>query len=74
MNTKPIAIISTADVTAECLEAVEEIYDGFYSDDDSIDWWSFLDRLEAWGYSAQTVDSPAVNKIKRHVSKIRNQQ
>ena len=74
MDTKPIAIISTADVTAECLEAVEEIYDGFYSDDDSIDWWSFLDRLEAWGYSAQTVDSPAVNKIKRHVSKIRNQQ
>ena len=73
MNTKPIAIISTADVTAECLEAVEEIYDGFYSDDNSIDWWSFLDRLEAWGYSAQTVDSPAVNKIKRHVSKIRNQ-
>lgn len=74
MDTQPVAITTTADITAECLEAVEEIYDGFYSNDDSIDWWSFLDRLEAWGYCAQTVDSPAVNKIKRHISKIRNQQ
>jgi hypothetical protein len=72
-TTKVVAIITAADVTPECLNTAEEIYDGFYTQDDQIDWWSFLDRLEAWGWSAQTIDSPAVNKIKRHISKIRNQ-
>lgn len=74
MNTNtPKAIITAADVTPECLNTAEQIYDGFYTQDTNIDWWSFLDRLEAWGWSAQTLDSPAVNKIKRHISKIRNQ-
>lgn len=74
MNTsRPVAIITAADVTAECLQAAEDIHDGFYGQEEHIDWYSFLDRLESYGWSAQTVDSPAVNKIKRHISKIKNQ-
>lgn len=29
MNTEPITIITASDVTPECLQAAEEIFDGF---------------------------------------------
>jgi hypothetical protein len=73
MNTEPTTIITASDVTPECLQAAEEIFDGFFSPTENIDWWSFLDRLEAWGWCSPTVDSPAINKIKRHINKIKNQ-
>ena len=73
MNTEPITIITASDVTPECLEAVEEIFCGFFSPNENIDWDSFLNRLERWGWCSPTLDSPAINKIKRHINKIRNQ-
>ena len=65
-------IMQVNDVTPECLQAAEEVFEGFFDNDgDPIDWYSFLDRLEAYGYSATELDSPAVRKIQRHVRKFR---
>lgn len=70
--TDAIIIKEIADVTPACLSAAEDIYEGFYDNDgEPIDWVSFLDRLEAWGYCANELDSPAVRKIQRHIRKLR---
>ena len=67
-------ITTASDVTEKCLQDAEDIFDGYFSSGENIDWGSFLDRLETYGWSSPTIESPAVNKIKRHISKIRNQQ
>ena len=70
--TDAIIIKEVEDVTPECLTAAEEVFEGFFdSDGEPIDWTSFLDRLEAWGYCANELDSPAIRKIQRHIRKFR---
>lgn len=72
MTRNPITIREVADVTPDCLTAAEDIYEGFFDNDgEPIDWVSFLDRLEAWGYCATEMDCPAVRKIQRHIRKFR---
>jgi hypothetical protein len=71
--TEPITIKQAEDVTPECLTAAEEVFEGFFDNDgEPIDWYSFLDRLEAYGYCSLEVDNPAVRKIQRHVRKFRS--
>lgn len=70
--TEPKLIKQAEDVTPDCLQAAEEVFEGFFDNDgEPIDWYSFLDRLEAYGFSATELDSPAVRKIQRHVRKFR---
>jgi hypothetical protein len=71
--TEPINIKQAEDVTPECLKAAEEVFEGFFDNDgEPIDWYSFLDRLERYGFCSNEVDNSAVRKIQRHIRKIRS--
>ena len=40
-------VVQTAEqVTPKVLESVEEIFDGYFADEEKIDWHEFLQRLE----------------------------
>lgn len=65
-----IEIHAASDVTSECLSAAETIHDGYYIDQ-RVDWLSFWDRLEEYGWSIIDMDSPAAAKIQRHVRRLR---
>jgi hypothetical protein len=70
--TEPTTIREAGDVTPECLTAAEEVFEGFFDNDgEPIDWYSFFDRLERYGYCSNEVDNPAVRKIQRHIRKFR---
>ena len=71
--TEPTKIKEAEDVTPECLQAAEDIFEGFFNNDrEPIDWYSFLDRLERYGFCSNEVDNPAVRKIQRHIRKLRS--
>lgn len=77
---KPVRDVREAsDVTDTILGWAEEIYDGWYADDDRIDWEDFIDRLCKWGDNPDDpwdIDSyacPAVEKIKRHIRQYRQE-
>lgn len=62
------------DVTEEILQIAEETYDGWFDDDQPIDWEEFIDRMCKEGYLSdetrlefEEYDNPAVRKIQRHV-------
>lgn len=66
------------DVTPEMLTLAESIYDGYFDDEERIDWEEFVDRLVKEGYLAdgrqlefETYDSPAISKIRRHIREYR---
>jgi hypothetical protein len=66
--------ISAADVTEEILEAAEAIYDGWFADEQRIDWENFFDRLDGIPLDDGTVldlgmdtMSPAIKAIKSHI-------
>jgi hypothetical protein len=69
-----------ADVTARVLELVEEVHDGWFANDDRIDWEDFMDRLCGYGlleaepWEFREYGTPAEAKIRRHVRDIRNNQ
>lgn len=70
--TEPMIIKQAEDVTPECLRASEEVFEGFFDNEgEPIDWYSFWDRLEAYGYTVLELDSPATRKIQRHIRKFR---
>lgn len=72
MNSNPTTITTAEDVTPEALSAAEEVFDGWFDNDEPIDWYAFADRLEAYGYSLPTMDCPAIKKIQRYVRRLRN--
>jgi hypothetical protein len=73
--TEPINIKQAEDVTPECLQAAEDIFEGFFNNDgEPIDWYSFLDRLERYGFCSNEVDNAAVRKIQRHIRKLRSSE
>lgn len=68
---------TAVEVTDEMLSLAEDTCTWF-DDDAPIDWEEFIDRLSEEGYLAdgsrldfETYDSPAINKIKRHVREYR---
>ena len=69
-------VVQTAEqVTPTVLESVEEIFDGYFADEEKIDWHEFLQRLEV-GYEfdlGSSMDSEAIKQIKKHVKKIRSE-
>ena len=73
--TQTIIIRSAADA-AQCdvIKAAEEVFDGFFANDEQIDWQAFFDRLERYGFIVETTDSPAARKIQRHVRRLRDEQ
>ncbi len=70
--TNTIEIRTASDVTEAVTNAAEEVFDGFFSTDDRIDWHGFFDRLEQYGFSVDSVDSPAANKVKRIVRQLKS--
>ena len=66
-----------SEITPEMLMMAEEVYDGWFSDDEAIEWDEFLDRMA--GYSLQedppwefdSTDNAAVRKVKRHIREYR---
>lgn len=65
---------TAADVTEEMLGLAEDTHDSWFDDGEPIDWEEFIDRLCKSGYLAdgtrlefETYESPAINKIKKHV-------
>lgn len=70
--TETTNIRTSEDVTAECITAAEQVFEGFFDNDgEAIDWYSFWDRLEAYGYCVPELDCPATRKIQRHIRKFR---
>lgn len=74
----PRTLSTAADVTDGILRAAEEIYDGWFSRSERIDWESFIDRLCAWGvtdpedpFDMDEYYNPAFNKIQRHIREYR---
>lgn len=75
-----VTITDRDDVTAEVLEVVEDIHDGWYSEG-RIDWEDFLERVDGTPLDEHDgreidlggdPDSPAIRAIKRHIRNIRN--
>jgi hypothetical protein len=71
-------VITAEQVTDEILTAAENIYDGWWANEDRIDWQDFIDRLDGSplddGTSLDLGDdmtSPAIRKIKAHVNAYR---
>lgn len=67
------ALSSAADVTEDVLKDAEEVLDGWFSYGGRIDWEEFLERLEQYNngaYDFPEMDSPAVQKIQRHIRRI----
>ena len=60
------AILLRMEVTDELLEAAEGIHDGWYADG-PVDWDTFWDRLDQWGFPIEDLDSPEARKIQRFV-------
>lgn len=57
---------------SELLAAAESVFDGWYSDQDRIDWVEFIDRVESMGFDmGDSMLSPDVLAIKRHISRYR---
>lgn len=69
-------IIRTASDASHCdvIKAAEEVFDGFFDNDEQIDWQDFFDRLERYGYAVETTDSPAARKVQRYVRRLRAEQ
>lgn len=75
IHSQPVSVVtihSVEDVNAQVINAVEEVFDGFFSTDDRIDWHGFFDRLEQFGFSVESIDSPAANKVKRVVRQLKS--
>jgi hypothetical protein len=64
-----IHISAAADVTPATIQTAIDVFEGFFDHDEPIDWFSFFDRLEAWGWCVTDVLSPAAKKIQREVRK-----
>jgi 3-hydroxyacyl-CoA dehydrogenase len=67
------------DVSDEMLTLAEQVCDGYFDDDERIDWEEFIDRMCKEGYlddgtrlEFQEYDNPAISKIKRHVRNYRS--
>lgn len=73
---KETVTIRTAADAAQCdvIKAAEEVFDGFFVNDEQIDWDAFFDRLEQYGFCVETIDSPAARKIQRFVRRIRDEE
>jgi hypothetical protein len=78
-----LRILTTADdVTPAILEAAEANADAWFSDEDGpIDWEEFIDKMadpEGYGnagkFDFDFMDSPAVQKIQKHVRAYRKEQ
>jgi len=74
--TRETVIIRTASDASHCdvIKAAEEVFDGFFDNDEQIDWQNFFDRLERYGYAVETTDSPAARKVQRIVRRLRDSQ
>lgn len=66
-----------ADVTPAMLTLAEEVYDGWFGDDEPIDWEEFIDRMagmsrhEAEPWEFDEYDNPAIRKVQRHIREYR---
>jgi hypothetical protein len=68
-----ITIQDAGEVTFDCLCAAEDIYEGWFSNDDQIDWEPFWDRLEKYGFAVASLDCGATRKIQRHIRKFKSE-
>lgn len=76
-------VIQTAkDVTPEILLAAEQTFDGWFDNDEPIDWESFIDKLAdpyghndagAGAFDFNENDNSAIRKIQRHIRKYKSQ-
>ena len=71
-------IIEAADVTDEVLSVAEDAEGWFV--DQPIDWEDFLDRMDGHELAdgtlidmGESIDSPAIRKIKKHISNYRKE-
>lgn len=71
---------TAADVTEGHLREAERTFDGWFDNDEPIDWEAFIDKFadphghgDAGRYDLDEYDNPAVRKIKKHVRRYRNE-
>jgi hypothetical protein len=71
-----IQVQTKEQVTEQVLEAVEEVFDGWFADEPRIDWQNFIDRLEVrYEYDmGSSMDSEAIKAIKKYVKKLKSEQ
>jgi len=69
--------VDASDVSEEMLELAEQVYDGWFSDDERIDWEEFIDRLcklsihDEPSWELDEYDNGAVRKIQKHIREYR---
>jgi hypothetical protein len=68
-----INIKEAEQVTPDVLRFAEDIYEGWFSNDDQIEWEPFWDRLEKYGYAVANLDCGATRKIQRHIRKFKSE-
>lgn len=69
--TDPTTINQSDEVTEGCLRDAEAVFEGWFDNDEPIDWDSFWDRLDTHGWSVITTDCPAARKIQRHIRRFK---
>lgn len=67
-----VNIVEASDITDICIELVGSLYDDWYANEETIDWWGFFDKLDELGYCVTKIDSPAAKKIQRMVRALKN--
>jgi hypothetical protein len=68
-----ITIKEAEDVTGECLFMAEDVYVGWFANDEKIDWETFWDRLEKYGFAVASLDCGATRKVQRHIRKFKSE-
>ena len=73
---KQVVVIRTASDASrtEVAIAASDVFYGFFDGEQKIDWQSFFDRLEQYGFSVETIDSPAARKVQRYVRRLRDEE
>lgn len=73
---KQVVVIRTASDAhrTEVATAASDVYYGFFDGEQKIDWQSFFDRLEQYGFCVETIDSLAARKVQRYVRRLRDEE
>lgn len=73
MSTPYRDINNVGDITADVVSAIETVYDGYYTDELRIDWFTFLDRVErlALVNFGSQMDTAVVKQVKKIVKGLR---
>jgi hypothetical protein len=61
------------EMTPALADIVELVWEGWWSDEERIDWYAFLDKVESFGFDlGSDMEAPIIKAIKKQVKHLRN--